>query len=100
MAKSEEYSINDLNDLLKRIQEATSFSENQIEAEINRSYGYLAQTRSRGKVPVALYKLLQSTFKDVLQNTKGHRNGNGHNGNGPNNGPPVEEIIKAKDQTI
>lgn len=102
MAKQEEYSVKELNELISRIESATSLSENEIEKEINRSYGYLAQTRSRGKVPVALYKLLQSTFKDALQNTRTANGGNYANGNGPvqNTGPSAEDLIRSKDETI
>lgn len=66
--KVEEYSINDLNRLIESIKKRTGLSEEAISAGIKYNEGYIAQTRSRGKVPSKFMQALKAAYPETLQN--------------------------------
>lgn len=67
-ADAEDYSIEDLNRLIESIKRKTGLTEEGIARHLKYNEGYIAQTRSRGKVSVKFTQALQSLLKTGLQN--------------------------------
>lgn len=64
--KPEDYSINELNDLIETIKKRTKLNEEDISKRMGYNEGYISQTRSRKKVPPKLFNNLLREFRNEL----------------------------------
>lgn len=70
MGNVEDYSINDLETLIESIRRKTGMNEEEIARKLKYNDGYIAQTRSRGKVSIKFIQALQSLLPNTLQIAK------------------------------
>lgn len=77
--KTEEYSIDDLDNLIESIKKRTFLNEEQIATNLGYNEGYISQVRSRGKVSGKFIRALKRAHPETLQNANFSRETDANN---------------------